>query len=123
MIGNFAYLTKVYIHHFYYGVIFILKSLRIKAKIPKTEGMGGNQITYMKHIKIRLCHMRVIFAPKHMVWQRQQFVRIHSQIMHYHTGNISCDVVSNVQVLIFLNKKQMINILTLVLQFDFTCII
>ena len=36
----------------------------------------------MKHIKIRSCHMGFIFTPKHMIWQRQQCVRIHSQIMH-----------------------------------------
>ena len=26
--------------------------------------------------------MGVIFAPKHKIWQRQQYVPIHSQIMH-----------------------------------------
>ena len=43
--------------------------------------------------------------------------------MHYHTGNVYCYVVPNVNVLIFLTKKQIINIPTLVLQFDFKFII
>ena len=39
--------------------------------------------------------------------------------MHYHTGNVSYDVVTNFQALIFLTKKKMINIPTLVHQFVF----
>ena len=67
--------------------------------------------------------MGVIFTPKHMIWQRQQCVNIHSQIIHYHTGNVYCDVVPNVEALIFLTKKQVISILTPVLHFVFTFII
>ena len=89
----------------------------------KTEGLGGKQIAYMKHIKIQLCHMGVIFKPKHITWQRKQCVHTHSHIICYHTGNVYCDVVPNVQALIFLTRKQMISIPTPVLQFAFTFII
>ena len=99
------------------------KKSRFKAKTFKEEGMGKKKTVYMKHIKIRSCHMGVIFMPKHLIWQRKQCVRIQSQIMHYHTGNVSYDVVPNVQALIFLTNNQMINIPTLVLQFDFIFII
>ena len=36
--------SKIIHHHYYHGVIIILKNLRISAKIPKTEGLGRNQI-------------------------------------------------------------------------------
>ena len=67
--------------------------------------------------------MGVIFTPKHLIWQSLKCVHMHSQIMHYHIGNVVCDVVLNVQVLILLNKKHMINIPTLVLQLFFKLII
>ena len=67
--------------------------------------------------------MGIIFISKHLIWQRQKCVNIHSHIMHYHTRNVYFDVVPNVHVLILLTKKQMINVPTLVLQFDFTFII
>ena len=67
--------------------------------------------------------MGIIFTTKHMIWKMQQCVHIYSQIIHYHPGNVSCDVVPDVHMLIFLTKKQMINILTLVLQLLFTFII
>ena len=73
----------------------------------------------MKHIKIRSCHMGIILTPKRLISKSQQCVCIHSQIIHYHTGNVSCDVVPNVQTLIFLTKKQIIKITTLVHQFVF----
>ena len=101
----------------------ITKNSSIKAKNLKKEGLGGNQIAYTKHIKIQSCHMWVIFTPKHMIWQRQEFVHIHSYIMRYHTGNVSLDFVPNVQVLIFLTKKQIISIPTQVLPFVFAFII
>ena len=85
----------------------------------KTEGLGKSKFTYMKHIKIQSCHIGVIFTPKHMTWQSKQCVHNHSQIMRYHTGNMYCGVVLNVQALIFLTRKQMIIILTLALQFVF----
>ena len=110
---NLLYLKKLYIRNYYHGVIGIFLKSNIKAKMLKTEGLGENQIAYMKHIKIQSCHMGVIFIPKHMIWQRRQCVHIHSQIMHYPTVNLSCDVVPNVQKLIFLTKKNMINMLTL----------
>ena len=99
------------------------KNSSIKAKILKTEGLGKNQISFMKHIKIRPCQMGVILTPKHLICKVQQYVRIHSQILHYHTGNVSFNVVPNVHGLVFLTKKQIINIPTLVLQFDFIFII
>ena len=80
----------------------------------KAEGLGENKITYMKHIKIQSCHMSIILTTNHMTWQRQQCVHTHSHIMRYHTGNMYCGVVPNVQALI---------VLTPVLQFVFTFII
>ena len=58
------------------------KNSNIKAKILKTEGLVKNQITYMKHIKIQLCHMGIIFMQNHLILQIQKFVPIHSQIIH-----------------------------------------
>ena len=54
----------------------------------KTEGMGKNQIAYMKRIRIQSCHMSVIFMPKHMTWKWQQCVITQSLITRYHTGNV-----------------------------------
>ena len=123
MLVNVAYIPKVYIHHCCHGDIGILKNSKISAKMLKTEGLRKNKITYMKHIKIQSCHMGVIFMPKHITWQRQKYVHTHSYIMRYYTVNEYCDVVPNVKALIFLTRKQMISILTPVLQFVFTCII
>ena len=61
--------------------------------------------------------------PNHMERQRQKSVHTNSQIMSYHTGNLYCDVVPDFQALIFLTRKQMISILTPVLQLFFTLII
>ena len=83
-----------------------LKKSRISAKMLKKEGLGKNQIAYMKHIKIQSCHMGVIFTPNHMTWQSQQCVHTHSHIMCYHTGNVYCDVVPNVQALIFPTSEE-----------------
>ena len=100
-----------------------LKNSRIKAKMVKTESLGENKITYMILIKIRSYHMGVIFTPNHMIWQRQQCLHTQSQIMHCHTGNVYCNFVPNFLALIFMTKKQMIIIPTLVLQLVFTFII
>ena len=89
----------------------------------KTEGLGKKRIAYMKLRKIQSCHMGVIFTPKHMTWQRQQYVRTHIKIMSYHNGNVYCSVVPNVQALIFLTGKHMISIATSILQLFFTFII
>ena len=67
--------------------------------------------------------MGVIFMPDHMICKRQKCLHIHSQIMNYHTGNVYCNVVPNIYVLILLTKKKMINIPTLDLQLYFTPII
>ena len=48
----------------------------------------GKQIEYMKYIKIHWCHMDAIFTTNHLIWKSQQCVRVHSQIMRYHTGNM-----------------------------------
>ena len=78
---------------------------------------------YMKHIKIKSCYIVVIFTPKHMTCQRQQYMNTNSQIMRCHTGNVYCDVVPNVQALIFLTRKQMSSIMAPFLQFVFIFII
>ena len=67
--------------------------------------------------------MGVIFKPKYMIGKMQQCVCIHIQIMHYHIGNVLCDVVTDLKTLIILTNKQMMNIPTLFLQFDFKFII
>ena len=99
------------------------KNSRISSKILKIEGTGKKKITYTKHLKIQSCHMGVIFTPKNIKWKRQQCVHTHSHIMHYHTGNVYCDVVPNIQALIFLTRKQILSIPTLVLQLVFKLII
>ena len=116
MVVNITYLPKLFIHNYYHCVIFILKNSRISAKTLKTEGLGKKKIANIKHIKIQSCYMGVIFTPKHMKRQRQQCVHTHSQIMSYHTGNVYCNVLPNVQALIFLTRKQMISTPTRLLQ-------
>ena len=49
--------------------------------------------------------MGVILTPKHRIWKKQKYVRIHSQIMNYHTRNVSFNVVTNFQTLILMTKK------------------
>ena len=66
----------------------VFKNWNIKAKIPKAEGLGEKTIAYMKHIKVHSCHMGVISMSKHLIWKSQQCVIIHSQIIHYNTGNV-----------------------------------
>ena len=98
VVVNVSYLPKLFIHRYYHGVIVIFKNSRISAKMLKTERLGGKQISYMKHIKIRSCHMGVIFTPKPMTLKRQQYVHTHSQIMCCHTGNfieILCQISKN----------------------------
>ena len=99
------------------------KSSKIKAKMLKIEGLEKKKIAYMKHKKIQWCHMGVIFMPNHLIWQRQKCVHIHRHIMHQHTGNVHCNVLPNVHVLIFLTKKQVISIPKKPLQFVFIFII
>ena len=40
VVVNVVYLPKLYIHHYYHGVIGINKSSKIKAKILEIEGLG-----------------------------------------------------------------------------------
>ena len=89
----------------------------------KAEGLGENQIAYMKLLKIQSYHMGFIFTPNHMTWKMQQCVHTHSQIVCYHNVNVYFDVVPNIQAFIILTRKQMICIPTPVLQFVFTFII
>ena len=96
------------------------KNSRIKYKMIKKEGLGKNQITYMKHIKIQSYHMGFVFIPKYMIWKGKQCVHIHSQIIRYHTVNVYCDIVPNFQTLIFLTNKHMISITKPVLQYFLT---
>ena len=53
--------------------------------------------------------MGVIFMPKHLILQMQQYAYILSLIMNFHTGNVYCDDVLIVLVFIFLTKKQLKN--------------
>ena len=64
----------------------------------KTEGLGENQIKYMKHIKNTvMSHERHIYAKTYEM--AKSIMRYtHSQIMPYHTGNIYLYVVPNFQV-------------------------
>ena len=64
MVVNVAYPPKVYIPHYFHGVIVIFFKSSIKARMLKTEGLGGGKFTYMKHIKIHSCHMGVIFITR-----------------------------------------------------------
>ena len=123
VVVNVAYLPKLRICHCYHGVIVIFKNSWISSKNFKTEGLGEEKIVYMKLIKIQTSQMDVILAPRHITWQRQKCVHTHSQIMCYHTGNVYCDVVTNIQALIFLTRKHVISIPTPVLRFVFTFII
>ena len=94
-----------------------------KPKFSTQKVWGKSKFTNMKHINIRSCHIGVIFRTNNLIWHRQKCVRIYIQIMYYHIGNVSYDVVPNSQSLIFLTKKHMINIPTLVHQFVFAFII
>ena len=102
---------------------YLKKSQVSQPKCSKQKVWGKSKFAYMIIIKMQSCHIGVIFTPKHMTWQRQQCVHTQSQIMCYHTGNFYCDVVPNVQALIFLTRKQMIIIPTPVLQLVFAFII
>ena len=122
MVVSVVYLPKLCITHYHHIVIMIKKSQGSKPKCSGQKVWGKIKL-HMKHIKIQSFHMGVNFCPKHLIRKRQQCVHIHSNIMLYHTENVSYDVVTNVQELIFLTKKQMINIPTQVNQFVFIFII
>ena len=90
-------MLKVYIHHYYHGVIVIKKDSKIIAKMLKIEGLWGKSNRIDKtHKNTVMPHGRRIYA-KHLTRKRKQCVHIQSQIMHYHTENVSCDVVPDVQ--------------------------
>ena len=85
----------------------------------KTEGLGKQKIQIYETYKNTVMPHGRQFMPKHMTWQRQQFVKTHSQIIHYHTGNVYCDIVPNFLALILLTRKHMISIPTPFLQISF----
>ena len=63
MVVNILYLPEIYIPHYYHSVIGILKNSSIKAKIPKTEGLGRNQIhIYETYKNMVIPHGRHIYA-------------------------------------------------------------
>ena len=82
VVVNVVHFTKLYIPNYYHGGISIKINSKIKSKTIKTEGPGKRKFAYMKHKKIRSCHMGVNNTPKNLIRQRQQCVHIHSRIMH-----------------------------------------
>ena len=84
----------------------------------RTYGEKSN-CTYKNMV---MTHGRHIYAKAYDM-AKVTCMNTHSHIMRYNTGNVYCDVVPNVQSLIFLTRKQIISILTPVLQFVFTFII
>ena len=58
---------------------------------------------------MQLCHMGVIFIPKHLMWQIRHCALILIVIIHLHTGNVYCGAVLNVYISIFLTNKQIKN--------------
>ena len=106
VVVNVAFILKVYIHHWYPGMIGIWKNWNITAKMIKAEGLVKNYITCMKHIRIQWCNMGVIFIPNHLIWQNLQCAHIHSMIMHFHTEEVYCGDVPTFHLSIFLTKKQ-----------------
>ena len=87
------------------AIYLFRKTQGSQPKCSEQKVWGKIKFTYMKHIKIQSWHMGVIFTPKHMTRQRETCVHTHSQITRYNTGNVYCNVVPNVQVLIFLTSK------------------
>ena len=85
----------------------------------KTEGLVKNKIAYMRHIKIQLFHMDIIFMPKHLMWKRLQCVHILSLILNCHTDNVYFNAVLTVHVSILLTKKHIISIQTQHPQYGF----
>ena len=79
----------------------VLKNLKIKVVMRKTEGIMKCPIVYSIHIKVLSCQMISICFKQHMTWKWQQCVHIHNQIMHYHIRNVCFVVVQNVHGLIF----------------------
>ena len=66
MVVSVAYLPKVYIHHYFHGLIVIQENSRIKAKILKTEGLGKKKIhiyeTYKNTVMLHGPHIYVILS-------------------------------------------------------------
>ena len=66
--------------------------------------------------------MEVICVPKYQIWKILQYAHILSLIMHLHTGNVYCGVVTTVHVSIFLTKKKQKNMTKQHPQLGFTFI-
>ena len=124
-IQGHLWLWMLYIYQDYTFLMTIIARLSFKKindqrKMLKTEGLVKKKIAYMKHIKIRSCNMGVIFMPKHLIRKK-------STICEYpqsdHVLKCVMRYCSKVQAFIFLTKKQMIIIPTLVHQLVFTFII
>ena len=127
-IQSYVWLQMLHIYQNYTFVVTVmasslLKKLKNLSQNSQNRRSGEHKMAYMKHIKIQSCHMGVISTPNHITWQMQQCVHTHSQIMRYHTGNLYCSVVPNVQSIIFLTRKHIISIPNPVLQFVFIFII
>ena len=110
VVVNVEFMLKVYIHYCYPGVIGIWKNWKIKSKMLKAEGLVKNHTIYMKHIKTQWWHMGVILMPNRLIRKRKQCAHILSLIMHFHTVNVYYGAVPNLDVSIFLTKKQIISI-------------
>ena len=106
VVVNVVFMLQVDIHHFYPGVISILKYSKIKSKILKVEGLVKKQIACIKHIKIHSHHMDVTFIPKHLILQGLKGVHILGLIMRFHTINVKYYSVMTDHVSISLIKKQ-----------------
>ena len=78
VVANVAYLPKIYIPHYYHGVIVVRKTQVSQPECSNQNVWGKSKFAYMKRIKIQSCHMGVIFMPKNMIWQGQKCVCIHS---------------------------------------------
>ena len=90
MVENVAYLPKVYIHHYYHGVIITLKLKDISPNAQNRMSGGKTNRIYETYKNIVMPHERHIYAKTYYI------VHTHSRIMRYHTGNMYYDVVPNV---------------------------
>ena len=112
----------------YTCIIYILawsvfeETQRSKLKFSKQKVCWKRKFAYTKHMRIKWCHMYVIFMPNHLLWKRRQYVHIFSMIIHCHTRNVYCNAVITFHVSIFLTKKQIISIQIQHLQYSFTFI-
>ena len=127
-IHGHAWLQMLHICQKYAWIITVMAwfSIIFKRDLSQNDKnwrSGGKSNCIYETYKIQSFHMGVIFTSNHMTGKRQQCVHTHIMIMCYHNINLYWDVVTNVQSLIFLTRKQIISIPTPVLQFFFKFII